>query len=137
MSSTINLHDKLTNDLRTYPFEEGWTIRDLRESIADEEGYDSAKPIKIFNAIFELNDDELVQDFAGEEEENFIEFNTFSTITSNKDILIWRPSIIGSSWFPWPAIAFRWPLMGFEMVFQCFCNVFLMFFLLDFDYFFH
>ena len=100
MSSTINLHDKLTNDLRTYPYEEGWTIRDLRESIADEEGYDSAKPIKIFNAIFELNDDELVQDFAGEEEENFIEFNTFSTITSNKDILIWRPSIIGSSWFP-------------------------------------
>ena len=102
MSLTINLFDKLTNEKRPYQFEEKWTIGELRNSIAEEEGYDNVKAIKIFQQQypFELDDDELVKDIVDEDQENIIQFDTFATFTSNKDILVWRPAFIGYSWFP-------------------------------------
>lgn len=102
MSLTINLFDKLTNEKRPYQFEEKWTIGELRNSIAEEEGYDNVKAIKIFQQDypFELDDDELVKDIVDEDQENIIQFDTFATFTSNKDILVWRPAFIGYSWFP-------------------------------------
>ena len=72
-----------------YSFEEGWTIRQLREHVAEEEG-EEPEEIRIFHAAFELDDNELVKDFAGKEEGNFVKYRTFANFISDEEILVWR-----------------------------------------------
>ena len=90
MTSTINLYDFLTEKLRTYPFEEGWTLQALRESVAKKEGYENLSDIRIFQGPFELKDDELVKDVVDKEEGTFVHFSRFATFSSDTEILVWR-----------------------------------------------
>ena len=90
MASTIDLYDFLNEELRTYPFEEEWTIQALRASVAKKEGYENLNDIKIFQGPFRLKDDELVKDVVGKEEGTFLQFGDFACFSSNVEILVWR-----------------------------------------------
>ena len=87
---TIDLIDYQNKEVSPIEFTHDQTVLDLRNKIAEAQGYEDYKEVHIHHGVCPLKDDELLRDLVGKKDGFFVRFDSYASVKSDTTLFIWR-----------------------------------------------